>query len=620
MILEKINSPKDLRGKSFKELEILSQELRNYIIKVVSKRGGHLASSLGAVELCIALHFCCNAPEDQIIFDVGHQTYAHKILTGRKKIFSTLRSYKGISGFPNFKESIYDSYISGHASTSISWAQGIAEAKGLKKDISKTIAVIGDGALTGGMSFEALNSCGHRRSNVLVILNHNDMSISPSVGALSKYLTRMISNPIYNRLRIEMESFLSHIPLAKKFVPKAKKFEETLKGLIIPGMFFEELGFRYFGPIDGHNLEELIPTLRNVLSLNGPRILHLITKKGKGYKIAEENPELFHGVSSFNPETGNHTKRYQESFSQVFAQKLVDLAKVDKRIVAITAAMPEGTGLSLFKEKIPERFFDVGIAEAHAVGLASGLAKGGKKPVVVIYSTFLQRSFDQIIHDVALQNIPVIFAIDRAGLVGADGATHHGVFDIGFIKLVPNMIFIAPKDKIELQGALQFSLSLNKPVAIRYPKNDAFTLGQNEPFELGRAQILSEGNDLCLVALGSMVKEALKCRDILAKEQIFAGVVNARFIKPLDRPLLAELAGRYKTIITLEEGVLSGGWGQEILAYYQKNNLLKNKIINIGLPDEFLPAGKRQELFCRCGLDAESIAKKLVEGKYAEKG
>ncbi|MCF7894471.1 MAG: 1-deoxy-D-xylulose-5-phosphate synthase [Candidatus Omnitrophica bacterium] len=614
MVLETINSPKDLRAKNLEELKTLSQELRTYIIDVVSKTGGHLASSLGAVELCIALHYCCNTPEDKIVFDVGHQTYAHKIITGRKKDFLNLRCYKGISGFPNFNESIYDCYISGHASTAISWAQGIAEAKELKKDNSKTVAVIGDGSLTGGMSFEALNSSGHRGSNLLVILNHNDMSISPSVGALSKYLTRMISNPAYNRLRVELENFLGHIPLAKKFIPKAKKFEERLKGLIIPGMFFEELGFRYFGPIDGHNLQEFIPTLSNIISLKGPKILHIITKKGKGYKVAEEKPELFHGVSAFDPKTGEHKKISQITFSRIFAEKLVDLAKVDKRVVAITAAMPEGTGLSFFEQEVPDRFFDVGIAEAHAVGLASGLAKEGKRPVVAIYSTFLQRSFDQIIHDVALQNVPVVFAIDRAGLVGPDGPTHHGVFDIGFIKLIPNIVFIAPKDKKELEDSLQFSLSCNQPVAIRYPKDNAFNLGPDEPIELGKSQILSEGKELCVIALGSMVKEAAKCRDILAKDNIAIGLVNARFIKPLDQDLLTKLFKQYKTVVTVEEGSLASGWGQEVAAYYcSQDNRPKTKIVNLGLPDHFIPARKREELLCQYGLDAKSLAKKAKE-------
>lgn len=622
MILETIGSPKDLREKSLQELKILSQELREKIVSVVSKSGGHLASSLGAVELCVALHFCCNTPEDKLIFDVGHQTYAHKLITGRSKNFSSLRTFKGISGFPNFNESVYDPYISGHASTAISWAQGIAEAKKLEGKDFKVVAIVGDGSLTGGMSFEALNSCGHQDSDVLVILNHNNMSISPSVGALSRYLTRLISNPAYNRLRKETENFLAHIPLAKRFIPRARKLEEELKSLLVPGMLFAELGFRYFGPIDGHNLDELIPTLKNVLSLKGPRLLHIITQKGKGYQIAEERPDLFHGVSAFNPKNGKHLNSDGESFSQVFSKKIVDLAQVDKRIVAITAAMPEGTGLSLFQEKISERFFDVGIAESHAVGLASGLAKEGKKPVVAIYSTFLQRSFDQIIHDVALQNIPVVFAIDRAGLVGADGPTHHGVFDIGFIKLIPNIVSMAPKDKEELQDMLQFAVSLDKPVAIRYPKQGSFSLGKKEALELGKAQVLFEGKSLCFLALGSMVKEAVRCREILAESQINIGVVNGRFIKPLDYSLLKELFGRYKIVITLEEGVLSGGWGQEIAAFYQNQERPAAKLINLGLPDEFIPAGERQELLSWYKLDAASLAqrvKQYVESSQKQK-
>lgn len=611
MVLETINSPRDLRKKSLKELKILSQEIRERIISVVSERGGHLASSLGAVELCVTLHFCCNSPEDKIIFDVGHQAYAHKIITGRAKSFESLRAYQGISGFPNHNESIHDSYISGHASTAISWAQGIAEARRISQKNSKVVAVAGDGSLTGGMSFEALNSCGHRNSDVLVVLNHNSMSISESVGGLSKYLTRLIANPTYNHLRVEIENFLNHIPIAKKFMPVAKRFEETLKGLVVPGMFFEELGFRYFGPINGHNLEELIPTFRNVLSLKGPRLLHIITKKGKGYKIAEEQPELFHGVSPFDPKTGRHLRSGEKFFGRVFAEKLVSLAKADKKIVAITAAMPEGTGLDFFQKEIPERFFDVGIAESHAVGLASGLAKEGKKPVVAIYSTFLQRSFDQIIHDVALQKVPVLFAIDRAGLVGADGPTHHGVFDIGFMKLIPNMIFMAPKDSDELQDMVKLALSLDKPTAIRYPKQAAFSLGASQPLEVGKSQVLFEGKELCFLALGSMVKEAVECRDILAKNQISAAVVNGRFIKPLDESLLRELSGRYKLIITLEEGVVSGGWGQEITAFYQREGCLGPRVINLGLKDEFVPAGQRKLLLSCCGLDALSLAKRV---------
>ncbi len=539
MILDKINSPQDLKKLSIEELKALSTQIRDLIIKVVSVQGGHLASSLGAVELCVGLHYCLDAPKDSLIFDVGHQTYAHKIITGRKDSFSNLRSFSGLSGFPNSRESEYDVYISGHASTAISWAQGVAEAKKLKKDKSKTVAIVGDGSLTGGMCFEALDSCGHSQSDILVIVNHNEMSISPSVGALSNHLTKIISAPIYNRIKDELETFIEHFSLIKKLARKAKKFEESLKGLIVPGMFFEELGFRYFGPIDGHNLPVLISTIKNVVSLKGPRILHIVTKKGKGYDYAQEQPEDFHGISSFNIQSGKTLNKSKDTFSDAFAKKLVDLARSDKRIVAITAAMPKGTGLDVFAKEFPERFYDVGIAEAHAVGFGSGLAKQGLKPVVAIYSTFLQRSFDQIIHDVALQNLNVIFAIDRAGVVGEDGPTHHGVFDIGYLRLIPGMVCMAPKDKEELEEMLVFAKGLDSPASIRYPRGEAYSLGHKEKVELGKSQIINAGQDLCILAVGSMVKVGLECVRLLKGSGIRALLVNARFIKPLDEEMLS---------------------------------------------------------------------------------
>ncbi|MCM8786926.1 MAG: 1-deoxy-D-xylulose-5-phosphate synthase [Candidatus Omnitrophica bacterium] len=618
-MLEKINFPKELKKLNIKELKILSEEIRNLIIEVVSKKGGHLASSLGCVELCIALHYCLDTPTDTIIFDVGHQTYAHKILTGRKDKFYKLREYGGISGFPNPNESIFDVYISGHASTAISWAQGIAEAKRLKGDNSKTIAVIGDGSLTGGMCFEALNSCGHMQSEVLVILNHNDLSIAPSVGALSNYLNKIISAPIYNRIKSELEKFLKHFSVIKKIAPKVKKFEETIKGLIVPGIFFEELGFRYFGPIDGHNLELLISTLKNISSLKGPRLLHIITKKGKGYKFAEDNPQDFHSAVFFNIQTGTPLKEHKETFSEVFAKKLIDLAKDDNRIVALTAAMPKGTGLDLFEKNFPQRFFDVGIAEEHTVGLASGLAKEGFKPIVAIYSTFLQRSFDQIIHDVALQNLGVVFAIDRAGLVGEDGPTHHGVFDIGYMRLVPNLVCLAPKDKEELEDMLEFAVKLNLPVSIRYPKDHAYSLNKREKIELGKSQILNEGDDVCIIAVGSMVKVGYEVLNLVKDFGISLFLVNARFIKPLDEELLIYIAKRFNIIFTIEEANLNCGFGSAILEFYEKEGLLgKIKLIRLGLPDEFIPVGKREELLKMYGLDAKRISERIKKTIYKE--
>ncbi|MDD5194152.1 MAG: 1-deoxy-D-xylulose-5-phosphate synthase [Candidatus Omnitrophica bacterium] len=611
-MLDKITTPADLKRLSLEELKSLSEEVRGLMIDVVSKKGGHLASSLGSVDLCIALHYCLNAPDDSLLFDVGHQAYAHKIITGRKDSFASLRQYKGLSGFPNYRESAFDVYTCGHASTAISWAQGIAEAKRLKQETSKTVAIVGDGSLTGGMCFEALNSCGHAQSDVLIILNNNELSIAPSVGALSNYLNKIISAPVYNRIKAELETFLKHFQVVKKLSPTVRKFEEAIKGLIVPGIFFEELGFRYFGPIDGHNLEALIPTLKNLLTLKGPRLLHVITKKGKGYRHAERNPEDFHSAGAFNVETGKPLKEAQDSFGEILAKKLIELAGVDERVVAITAAMPKGTGLNLFADKFPKRFFDVGIAEGHAVGLASGLAKKGLKPVVAIYSTFLQRAFDQIIHDVALQNCGVIFAIDRAGAVGEDGPTHHGVFDIGYMRLIPEMVCMAPKDKEEIEDMLKFALSLDAPSSIRYPKGEAYSLGIRKPIELGKAEVILEGKDVCIVALGSMVKTALECAEILKESGISVFLVNARFIKPLDEALLQDVANKFNLIVTLEEGNLNAGFGSAVLEFYDKEELSRNmKLIRAGFPDEFITNAKREDLLKMYGLDAKSLARRI---------
>ena len=612
MILDKVNSPSDLKKISIEELNLLCREIRSLIIEVVSKKGGHLASSLGAVELCLSLHYCLNTPTDDIVFDVGHQTYAHKIITGRREAFKRLREYSGISGFPNYKESAYDVYTSGHASTAISWAQGIAEAKKLKSDKSKTVAVIGDGSLTGGMCFEALNNCGHASSDVLIIFNHNEMSISPSVGALSKHLTKIISAPIYNRIKDELESFLKHFSLGKKVAHQARKFEEALKSLIVPGIFFEELGFRYFGPVDGHNLDSLIPTLKNVASLNGPRILHVVTQKGRGYVFSEENPENFHSAPIFSIGDGKAKGAKRDSFTDVFGQSLVSLAQNDDRIVAITAAMPHGTGLYSFKEKFPNRFFDVGIAESHAVGFASGLAKKGLKPVVAIYSTFLQRSFDQIIHDVALQDLGVVFCLDRAGVVGEDGPTHHGVFDIGYLRAVPNMVCMAPKDREELQDMLEFAVKSDFPVSIRYPRAYSYSIEKREQISLGKAQVLSQGQDICIIAVGSMVKVAYDCVSALKEEGINVHLVNARFIKPLDGQLLKDLANNFKFIITLEEGDLDCGFGSAVLEFFENNSLLdKARIIRAGFPSEFIPPSSRDHLLRIYGIDAVGLRERI---------
>ncbi len=611
-MIEKINSPHDVKQLSLSDLPLLAHQVRQLIIDVISRTGGHLASSLGAVELCIALHYCLETPYDSIIFDVGHQTYAHKIITGRRDAFASIRQYKGLSGFPHFRESSYDLFISGHASTAVSWAQGLAEAKKMRDDLSRTVAVIGDGSLTGGMCFEALNNCGHTQSEVLIIVNHNEMSISPSVGALSNYLNKIISAPVYNRIRDELESFLSHFSLAKKFTGHAKRFEETIKGLIVPGIFFEELGFRYFGPIDGHNFEALIPTFNNVLSLKGPRVLHVITKKGKGFEFSEKNPEYFHSAPCFCTADGRCVSEKKESFSEAFASGLTELAAGDDRVVAITAAMPKGTGLDTFGKRFPTRLFDIGIAEEHAVGFASGLAKGGLRPYVAIYSTFLQRSFDQIIHDVALQHLPVMFMIDRAGVVGEDGPTHHGVFDIAYLRIIPHLVCMAPKDREELQDMVTFSLTLAGPASIRYPRGNAYSLESREPIALGKAQVMHKGSGAWIIALGTMVKEACACRGLLEKEQIDCGVINARFIKPLDEDLFLSLAEGNPLIITLEDGTLSGGFGSALLELYESRGLADTiRLVRAGFRDEFIPAASRGQLFKMFGLDAESLAHRI---------
>ncbi|MBD3246095.1 MAG: 1-deoxy-D-xylulose-5-phosphate synthase [Candidatus Omnitrophica bacterium] len=612
MILKKINSPEDLKKLSPDQLPVLAGEIRKAIIEAVDLRGGHLASSLGAVELCVTLHYCMNTPRDTLLFDVGHQSYAHKILTGRRDRFSSLRQHKGISGFPNSRESEYDEYISGHASTAVSWATGIAEAKRQKNDRSRTVALIGDGSLTGGMCFEALNHCGHSQSDVLIIFNHNAMSISPSVGALSNYLTKFLSAPIYNRIKNEMESFLTHFSLIKKLAPRAKKFEEALKGIMVPGIFFEELGFRYFGPLDGHDTDSLVPALKNVLSLKGPRILHVITQKGKGFSHAENNPEDFHSAKPCCV-TAPHLPRQSETFSDAFARKLSAMGEKDQSLVAITAAMPKGTGLDRFQKNFPRRTYDVGIAESHAVGFASGLAKKGLTPVVAIYSTFLQRSFDQIIHDVALQNLRVIFALDRAGLVGSDGPTHHGVFDIGYLRMIPGLTIMAPKDSAELEDMLEFSTTLNTAAALRYPRECAYTLGSRTPVHLGKGEYLTQGTEVGIIAIGSMVRIGLQAAERLEENGISAALVNARFVKPLDEALLCDLASSCRLIVTLEEGSLAGGFGSAVAELYAQKNIFDHvRLIRMGIPDSFIPAGTREELFKLCKIDAESISRGIL--------
>jgi 1-deoxy-D-xylulose-5-phosphate synthase len=621
MLLEKINNPEDLRKLPIEQLPQLSAEIRKRIVEVVSGTGGHLASSLGAVELIMALHYCLNTPRDKIVFDVGHQAYAHKILTGRNKNFDTLRQYQGISGFPLRSESEYDSFSTGHSSTAVSLALGLACARDwlTPEQYFKVVAVIGDGSLSGGLCFEGLNNAGHLKKDILVILNTNELSIAPNVGALSTYINKIISLPIYNRFKRSLEGFVkSRMPKESRLLKLANKFEEGLKNLFIPGMFFEELGFRYFGPLDGHNLNLLISTLKNILNIKGPVLLHVITKKGKDYLPAENEPVRFHGTVSFDIETGealSTQKSKNPTYTQVFSTKLIELARNDKKIVAITAAMPEGTGLDKFRDLYPQRFFDVGIAEQHAVCFAAGLAAEGLKPVVAIYSTFLQRAYDQIIEDIALQDLAIIFAIDRAGIVGEDGVTHQGIFDIAFLRNIPNLVVMAPKDGGELEAMLEFAVTLDKPVVIRYPKDkiqdspSARPSGKfqipNRKLELGKAEILKEGNDFVIIALGSMVMPSFEAIEILEKQGLSGALINARFIRPLDVNLFASLGKKVKYIFTAEEGILEGGFGSAVA------ETLERPVIRIGLPCEFIPHGRRDILLEKYGLNAKAIADKI---------
>jgi len=616
MLLEQINNPRDLKSLDIEELVMLADELRARIVEVVSLNGGHLASSLGAVELIIALHYCLDTPRDKIVFDVGHQSYAHKILTERNKDFSRLRQYQGLSGFPSREESDYDIFTTGHSSNAISLALGLACARDMlpESERFKIVAVIGDGSLSGGLCFEGLNNAGHLKKDIMVVLNTNELSISPNVGAISTYLNKIISLPIYNRFKDSLETFLkSRMPKGGRLLRLANKFEEGLKGLFIPGMLFEELGFRYFGPFDGHSLQQLISAMKNIGNIRGPRIIHIVTRKGKGYPPAENDPVRFHGTGPFDIKTGESLSKNcpagEKTYTMAFSDKLLSLAAADAKIVAITAAMPEGTGLDRFRDTYPQRFFDVGIAEAHAASFSAGLARIGLKPVVAVYSTFLQRAYDQLIEDIALQNLGVVFAIDRAGIVGEDGATHQGLFDICYLRSIPNLVVMSPKDTRELEEMLEFAVNSALPVAIRYPKDksqsQATTSTQAYKIEMGKAEVLSKGKDFALIALGSMVGPAEVAMRMLEEERLSGTLVNARFAKPLDEALFKDLSLRTKAIFTLEEGIVKGGFGSAVSEFIDK------PVERIGLPCEFIPQGKREVLLEKYGLTAEAIASKI---------
>jgi len=612
-VLDKVNYPEDLKKLSLEELNNLCCEIRELIIDTVSQRGGHLASSLGAVELTVALYSVFNPPEDKIIWDVGHQAYAHKILTGRKDAFKTLRTYGGIAGFPKREESEYDVITTGHSSTSISAALGLACGRDLLNQNHKVIAVIGDGSLTAGLALEGINNAGHLKKNMIVILNDNEMSISENVGAISSYLSRILTGEFYTLLRQKVEKMLLSIPrIGPSLVKIAKRMEELTKGIITPGIIFEELGFKYIGPIDGHDLKVLIDTFNNVKDWEGPILIHVYTKKGKGYKPAEKESEFFHGVPPFNKVTGRVEKPQQKSYTDVFGETLTKMAMEDKRIIAITAAMRSGTGLKLFASNFPERFFDVGIAEQHAVTFAAGLALSGFRPYVAIYSTFLQRSFDMIIHDICLQNLPVVFAVDRAGLVGEDGPTHHGLFDISYLRLVPNLVVVAASDSNELKTLIKSSLKWNVPATIRYPRGPAEISDRLCPeyIDIGKGEILRLGKDACIIAIGTTVNEAMKAAEILRMKGIEITVFNARFVKPLDVDLIRKILVEHPIIFTLEENTIVGGFGSAILELAANLDLAK-RIKCIGLPDKFIEHGPVSYLRELYGLTSDKIAQEI---------
>ncbi|MCX5677825.1 MAG: 1-deoxy-D-xylulose-5-phosphate synthase [Candidatus Omnitrophica bacterium] len=616
-LLENIKGPGDLRKLNLAELMYLAKEIRAVILETVSKTGGHLASSLGAVELTIAAHYVFDTPNDKIVWDVGHQTYAHKLITGRFDKFSGLRQMGGLSGFPNKDESPeHDIFTCGHASTSISTALGLVTARDLEGSSNKVIAVIGDASLAGGMAFEALNHVGHTQKDMIVILNDNERSISQSVGALSKYLNRIITAPAYNKIRIDVEKLLKRIPrFGFRAYRAARKLEEGLKNLLIPGMLFEEMGFRYFGPIDGHDLSLLIRTLKSLKDLKEPLLIHLVTKKGKGYKFAEERPASFHGTGAFDIATGEKLAvNGPDTFTDAFSDKISELGGKDLKIVGVTAAMLDGTGFNKYSRDYPGRFFDVGIAEEHAVGFSAGLARGGFKPVVAVYSTFLQRGYDQIIHDICLQDLPVTFCLDRAGLAGEDGPTHHGVFDIAYLRHIPNLTFMAPATPAELKAMLEFAVSLDAPAAIRYPKGGSrLDRAPSLPIERGRAEILKDGRDIVIISIGVMAETALEIAQILAKNKINAMVINSRFIKPLDERLLTDVFNRIKKAVTIEDGVLDGGFGSAVLEFIERDHINGVKLKRFGLPDKFIEHGKRSELFAKYNLTPDAICDVIIK-------
>ncbi|MBU3091559.1 1-deoxy-D-xylulose-5-phosphate synthase [Clostridium sp. CM028] len=614
-ILDDFNDINSVKKMSIQELNVFAGEIRSFLIEKVSKTGGHLASNLGVVELTLSLYNVFNLDKDKLIWDVGHQSYVHKILTGRKDKFDALRNFGGLSGFPKKEESKYDIFESGHSSTSISAGLGIARARDLQKEDYNVISVIGDGALTGGMSFEALNDIGFRKTKMIIVLNDNQMSISKNVGGMSKYLSQFRIDPTYNRIKKEINSTLRKIPsVGDGMVSSIQKIKNGIKQVIVPGMLFEHMGIKYLGPIDGHDIKEVSKVLKLAKEIDGPVIIHVITKKGKGYKFAENQPRKYHSVGPFNPLIGELCGSSKKSYSDGFGEQIVSLAKENKNIVAITAAMPEGTGLEMFSKQFPNRFFDVGIAEQHAVTMAAGMASQGLKPIFAVYSTFLQRAYDQIVHDVCIQKLPVIFAIDRAGIVGADGETHQGVFDLSYLSHIPNMTIMAPKCISELKSMLTFAVKQDYPIAIRYPRggdNCNVKMSPIENFKRGKWETLLGGGKIAFIATGKMVQNAILVREKLNNMGIEATVINACFIKPIDKELLLELVNKKYSLVTIEDNLVHGGLGSLVLEYV--NSLTtKTRVINLGFKDEFIPHGTVDILYKLHKLDVDGIFESIL--------
>lgn len=617
-LLDKINSPADVKKLSDEQLKQLAAEIRQLLIEVISHTGGHLAPNLGVVELTLALHKVFTTPQDKLVFDVGHQAYIHKIITGRREQFPTLRQYGGLSGFPKRCESEHDAFGTGHSSTSISAALGMAAARDLQGEDYNVVAIIGDGSMTGGMAFEALNNAGTLHKKMVVVLNDNEMSISKNVGAMSDYLYHLRTGETYNKIKNDIEGWLKNMEFGTDVLKAIRRLKGSVKYLMVPTSIFEELGFTYLGPVDGHDIHGLIEVLQAAKKIDGPVMVHVLTKKGKGYKPAEESPNKFHGTGPFEIATGKKITNPAApiSYTEVFGKTITELADSDKKIVGLTAAMPDGTGLNIFAQAHPDRFFDVGIAEQHAVTAAAGMAAAGMKPVTAIYSTFMQRAYDSILHDICMQKLHVTMCLDRAGFVGDDGYTHHGVFDYAYLRSIPNMTIMAPKDENELRHMLKTALSFNGPISVRYPRGSGVGVDITEPMHelpIGKAEVLREGKELCFWAIGSMVQSAVQAADKLKEQGIDAGVVNMRFAKPLDKELLIEHAKRYGKIVTLEEGVLAGGVGSEVLEILDDAGLLQQcAVLRLGIPDEFVTHGDKKLLFRDLGLDTDAIVQKAA--------